>query len=227
MQPDGLGKFRSILADWARRYRELTPTVDGAVALPTDFHPDEAIGFLRALDAGIVNVTDSGRCTLPSIHRTSAKPTEPCLFSRRHDGSVYLAWREYITQVGAVASLILDYGWPARLVALDPRTVEFDVAGFAAPGGDALMVVAGETKKTRGELSRLLTQMGAASRPTGVSGQRSPTDGEKKYRGLLKERPQYFWAVAPGVRRAFRVKYEGDSAALEEMTDLPAYSRIT
>jgi hypothetical protein len=224
MQPEALTRFGSVLSDWAGRYRELAPTVDGAVSLPTDFHPDEAIGFLRALDAGIVYVSDSGRCALPSVHRTTAKPTEPCLFSRRPDGSVYLAWREYITQVGAVASLVLDYGWPVGLVALDPRTLEFDVAGFASSGRDALMVVAGETKKTQRELSKLLTQMDAAGRSAGVPAQGSSTDGHKKYRGLLKERPQYFWAVAPGARRAFRVKYAGDSAALEEIADLPSYS---
>ena len=224
MQSDGLTRFTAVLATWARRYSEIANTPSGSVALPTDFHPDEATGFLRAVDAGIVSVTDSGRCTLPSIHRASAKPTEPCLFSQRRDGSVYLAWREYITQVGAVASLILDYGWPVGLVALDPRTLEFDVAGFASSAGGALMIVAGETKKTQAELSRLLAQMDAATRSEVTPGRRALTDGQKKYRGLVKERPRYFWAVAPGVRKAFRVSYEGQAASLEEIADLPTYS---
>jgi hypothetical protein len=224
MQSDGLTRFEAVLVAWARRYCELANRPSAVVALPTDFHSDEAIGFLRAVDAGIVRVTDSGRCTLPSIHRASAKPTEPCLFSQRPDGSVYLAWREYITQVGAVASLVLDYGWPVGLVALDPRTLEFDVAGFASSTGGALMIVAGETKKTQTELYRLLAQMHAASRSDFTPGRRAPADGQKKFRGLLKERPPYFWAVAPGVRKSFRVTYEGQTAALEEIADLPTYS---
>ncbi len=227
MESEELGRLRAVLAEWAQQYQQLGPTPSGPVVLPTDLHPDEAIGFLRGLNAGIVRVDDSGRCALPSIHRASAKPTEPCLFSRRPDGSIYLAWREYITQVGAVASLVLDYGWPLELVALDPRTVEFDVAGFASPAGDAFMAVAGETKKTQRELSKLLTQMDAVSRSTDASTQQAPTDGYKKYRGLLKERPLYFWAVAPGVRRAFRVNHEGPSAALEEIGDLPPYSSVS
>ena len=169
MESEGLGRFRAVLEEWAQHSCRLGQAPIGPVALPTDFHPDEANGFLRALDAGIGRVTDSGRCALPSIHRASAKPTEPSLFSRRPDGSVYLAWREYITQVGAVASLVLDYGWPAGLVALDPRTLEFDVAGFASSAGDAFMAVAGETKKTQRELVKLLTQMDAAIPSTPVS----------------------------------------------------------
>jgi len=227
MDSEGLDRFRAVLAEWAQQYHHLQPAPSGPIDLPTDLHADEANGFLRALDAGIVRVTDSGRCALPSIHRASAKPTEPCLFSRRPDGSVYLAWREFITQVGAVASLVLEYGWPTGLVALDPRTLEFDVAGFASPASDAFMAVAGETKKTQRELSRLLAQMDLAIRSPDVLTQRPSSDGSKKYRGLVKERPLYFWAVAPGVRRAFRVKHDGPLAALEEIADLPSYARVS
>jgi hypothetical protein len=123
--------------------------------------------------------------------------------------------------------LVLDYGWPAGLVALDPRTLEFDIAGFASSAGDALMVVAGETKKTQRELAKLLAQMDAVSRSAVATANKVASDGEKKYRGLLKECPRYFWAVAPGMRRSFRVNYEGNSASLEEIPDLPSYSTIS
>jgi hypothetical protein len=226
MDSDELASFQSALAKWANRYSETSLPSNGSVALPGDFHPDEAAGFFRALNAGIVSVSDSGRCTLPTVHRATARPTEPCLFSRRRDGSIYLAWREYITQVGAVASLILDYGWPTSLVALDPRTLEFDVGGFASPARDAWMVVAGETKKTQRELDRLMVQIDAASRSADMSVRQTVTDGQKKYRGILKERPKYFWAVAPGARRSFRVIYERNSVFLDEMADLPSYSAI-
>ena len=149
------------------------------------------------------------------------------MFSRRTDGSVYLAWREYITQVGTLASLVLDYGWPSELVALDPRSVVFDLAGFDSPAAAAPMMAAGETKKTQRELATLLRQMEAAGSSVGVSEpQRASTDGEKKYRGLLTECPRYFWAVAPGVRRAFRLTYQMEAASLEEIGDLPPYSSI-
>ena len=43
--------------------------------------------------------------------------------------------------------------------------------------------------------------------------QRASTDSQKKYRGLLKERRQYFWAVAPGARQRC------DELGLFRMTD--------
>jgi len=174
---------------WAERFAVQSGSPSLSIALPSDFHDDEAAGFLRALDAGILKVSDLGRCLLPSIHRSGTKPTEPCLFGIRKETYVCLQWREYITQVGSLASLVLDYGWPTKLVALDPRNWVFDVAGFASEAATAFMLVAGETKKTEKELSKLLGQLLAASESSLTLEQRGSSDGDKKYRGLLKERP--------------------------------------
>ena len=53
MESAGLTRFRRVLTEWARRYCEMAPTRGSSIALPTDFHPDEASGFLRARDAGL------------------------------------------------------------------------------------------------------------------------------------------------------------------------------
>jgi hypothetical protein len=218
---EAVSRFSDLLARWAEEFASKSSLSALDLDLPRDFSADEAFGFLRALDTGIVKVA-SGRCSLPAIHRASRKPTEPCLFGVRK-GSVYLAWREYVTQVGAVASLVIDYGWPAALVALDPRNWEFDVAGFASEAGDAAMIVACETKKTRKELDKLLSQLSAASQAALPRAELGSLDGHKKYRGLLIERCPFFWAVAPGVRRAFSVAYSGEAAVLSEIEDLPSY----
>jgi hypothetical protein len=223
---EATSRFSSVLASRAERFAAEHKSTPLTVRLPSDIHPDEAVGFMRALDSGIVELSDSGRCSLPSIHRSSRKPTEPCLFGVRSGTAVYLAWREYITQVGALATLVLDYGWPARLVALDPRNWEFDVAGFDSELPTAYMHVAGETKKTQKELSRLVDQMLAASRARLTLGELGSSDGHKKYGGLLKERSSYFWAVAPGVRRAFGIVYESNAAHLEEIAGLPCHSAL-
>ncbi len=226
MTNDVVARFAGVLMNWAERFAAQSSLSSLSIALPNDFHEDEANGFLRALDAQILRVSDTGRCSLPLIHRSGTKPTEPCLFGIKKENVVYLAWREYITQVGALASLVLDYGWPTKLVALDPRNWEFDVAGFTSETANAFMFVAGETKKTEKELSKLLNQLLAASKSSLTLEQLGSSDGHKKFRGLLKERSPYFWAVAPGARKAFAMKYEGNSAVVEEVSDLPAYSDI-
>ena len=227
MEGEATSRFSSVLASRAERFAAAHGSTSLTVRLPTDIHPDEAVWFMRALDSGIVELGDSGECSLPSIHRSGRKPTEPCLFGIRSGTTVYLAWREYITQVGALATLVLDYGWPAKLVALDPRNWEFDVAGFESELPTAHMHIAGETKKTHTELSRLVDQMVAASKARLTLGELGSSDGHKKYRGLLKERSSYFWAVAPGVRRAFAVEYESNTAVLRAIADLPPYAAFS
>ena len=227
MTSDAVARFSGVLMSWAETFATQTGSPSLSITLPSDFHEDEAVGFLRALDSGILKVSELGRCSLPSIHRSGTKPTEPCLFGIRQGTYVCLAWREYITQVGALASLVLDYGWPTKLVALDPRNWEFDVAGFASEAATAFMLVAGETKKTEQELAKLLGQLLAASEASLTIEQLGSSDGHKKYRGLLKERSPFFWAVAPGIRRAFAVRHEANAAIVQEIADLPSYATIT
>src|SRR5262249_43491150 len=188
-------------------------------------HPDEANGFLRALTTGIIEVDQVGRCSLPTLHRATRKPTEPCLFAVK-PGTVYLTWREYITQVGALARLVLDYGWPSDLVALAPRNWEFDVGCFNRRDSMARMLIAGETKKSKAELDRLLGALLKISYAQLTLGQLGRSDADKKYSGLVKEQPLYFWAVAPGVSRAYGVRCDGGRVSLEEIPDLPSCSGL-
>lgn len=228
-------RFSELLAQWAHGFVSQSSTTGLTVSLPDNFHPDEANGFLRALDNGILRVSDSGRCSLPTIHRAK-KPTEPCLFSINKHSVVCLVWREYITQIGMVADLVLDYGWPQELVALDPRDTTFDTACYSSSSATATMLVAGEAKKTIRELAATRTKLLDASRlrlsieqlPPGQNkdaNKRLPDD-HKKYRGLLAEKPQFFWLVAPGAKWSYQVFYEIGAAVLEEISDLPTYFTI-
>ena len=88
------------------------------------------------------------------------------------------------------------------------------------------MLVAGETKKTQKELLRFLSQLLGAAESSLNLAQLGSSDGHKKYRGLLLERPLFFWAVSPGLRRTFAVQYENQAATVEEIPDLPSYSVI-
>ncbi|GEM_PF-4550283 len=219
-----INTFLDKLQQWATEFaksRGLTPPTS---VLRGDLHTDEAYHFLRALDNEIVEVNNIGECSLPKLHRTIRKPTEPCLFPRKRN-QIYLFWREYITQVGAVARLVLDYGWKENLVALDPNDWEFNLACYSGPDSSAKMIIAGETKKTETELRTMLNSLLNASNSTLTLVQLNSTDGHKKYKGLLKEQPLYFWAVAPGVSRSFSVKYN-KGCALREISDLPSYQDL-
>ena len=89
------------------------------------------------------------------------------------------------------------------------------------------MHIAGETKKRHTELNRLVDQVVAASKARLTLGELGSSDGHKKYGGLLKERSSYFWAVATGVRRAFAVEYESNTAVLKEIANLPPYAAFS
>jgi hypothetical protein len=211
------------LTEWANQYAHSLGLMPSDVDVPNNLHYDEASGFMKALEHGIIDVDQKGRCSLPKIHRSTRKPTEPCLFSIRNN-RVYLAWREYITQVGAIGTLVADYGWPVHLVALDPRDWEFDVATFDTPESNARMLVAGETKKTERELQKLLNEMLMATNSNLPLDQLSSSNSNQKYRGLLKEKAPYFWAVAPGLKYAFKVSYTDDNATLTAIADIPSYA---
>jgi hypothetical protein len=228
-------RFSELLTQWAHGFVSQSPTTGLTISLPDNFHPDEANGFLRALDNGILRVSDSGRCSLPSIHRVK-KPTQPHLFSGKNS-MVRLVWREYITQIGMLATLVLDYGWPQELVALDPeKDTTFDVACYSSGASTVPMLIAGEAKsalkelaKTRDELldasrMRLTLEQLPAKFDKRLSGKLP--DGQKKYMGLLNKKPKFLWLVAPGTSWSFRVFYEAGSAVVEEISDLPTYFRI-
>jgi hypothetical protein len=228
MTTSAVARFHHIVRDLAKRYAADKGLQTSPIDLPAKFLADEALHFLRAFDAGIVKIGPIGECSLPGVHRATRNPTQPCLIGYlKTKGTIYFPWREYITQVGALARLVLDYGWPLELVALDPRAGQtFDVAAFSSVKKEAHMIVAVETKKTPKELASLLGQMMTASNGRIPATLSKARDGEKKYRGLLVEEPPYFWAVAPSRSVAYSVTYEREHAKLTEISNLPSYNAL-
>lgn len=225
-------QFIENINRWANKYAKTKNIEDYTLKLPSyeDIHIDEAEGFIRAIDASIVIVNEIGGCKLPNLHRADTKPTEvSSLFSNKKNHEIYLAWREYITQIGAVTSLCIDYKWPIELVALDPRDWTFDVAGFETTQKNSYMIIAGETKKTEKELIKLLSEMTEAMKNKLSLLELADTkkDGYKKYRGLLKEKPLYFWASAPGINKYYKLSYlSQEFVKMIEVKDMPDYFSI-
>jgi hypothetical protein len=220
--------FRAKAEDYFRAH----PGVDPAWYRDLDFTPEEA-RFLWAVDEGIVYIDASGKFRLPGVNRSTGNPTEPGVFSKPETAMrtlvVKLEWREYLTQVVALAELVLLHGWPMELVAFDPEARgawTFDLAALRDRSGAPPWVVAAETKSpvSARELDDLAVTLGAWS-DSGTS----PDPGDaskaaKAFRGLLRTRPRWLWLVAPGRRQVYRLAYhDGERLRMEEVDDLPRF----
>lgn len=89
---------------------------------------DEATGFLRALDAGLVTLQPDGAFFVPSA-RACSKNLH--LVGRNEDHVA--VHTEVLVHVGAYAELVLDHGWRPQCIAFDPfiRGAALDLWGFA------------------------------------------------------------------------------------------------
>jgi hypothetical protein len=113
----------------------------------------------------------------------------------------------WLTHAAAVASLHLDYGYPCDDIALDVDA--FDILVYSRSNQPLIAV---EAKKTEKELEAMLAGMKGLER-TGLElkcNQKRLANTEKKFRGLLAIRPEFFLAIAPGLERHYRMRYQVD-----------------
>jgi hypothetical protein len=130
--------------------------------------------------------------------------------------------REAIVTLGAIGDLVLDYGWDINHIWVEPRTSAFDFVLFAGPKETGPAIVAGESKRSRHGMERLVDQLLDCCQQGPEHDPCRHKDSHKKYLGLLLLKPSFLWTVAPGARRAFVVTFEGASPALVEIADVPA-----
>ena len=102
---------------------------------------DEAASFLRAFDAGLLALDDTGGVTVPGCR---AKPSggRYSLFSaNRYGGDLYVSLNlEYLIQLGAACELVAFHEWPGADA--DVEVGEFD----ATARGQERVVLAMEAK---------------------------------------------------------------------------------
>jgi hypothetical protein len=123
-EPSGSAeRLEMMLRRWAQRFaRGRNDVLSGDLATPRrGLLADEASSFLRAVDFGVAKVDEAGFVTLPTV-KPKRPPGRYALFSKLGPG-VGLNL-EYLIQVGAMAELLLDLGWPAD--SIDFERGEFD-----------------------------------------------------------------------------------------------------
>jgi hypothetical protein len=187
--------------------------------------PQEAAGFLRALDSGVLLMAEDqeGRQTgLGRLPGYRAYYCYPLLYRPvKALPDVYL-WREWLTHAAVAARLHLDFGYPKHVLALEEDA--FDVV---VHGRQNEPLIAVEVKKSAKELTQMVERLHVLSHGTfdPWCGEKL-SNSDKKYRGLLALRPPFFWAVSPELEAVFDVTYSHDpsNALLIEREVVPRYA---
>jgi hypothetical protein len=205
--PDSAGGIRV----WAASFARARGIADAELRVEPPLHPQELAGLELAVGAGLVTVEDDGSFRLVG----AAEGKGPYnLFSR---GTRVALNREYLIQIAVFAELVLRHRWPARRVAFEYDA--FDLATFAPDGS---LVVLGEAKRDERLLDAMLAELLSISRP---DVEQATTNAARKAAALVRLRPEVFWAVAPGVRRAYDVTIRDEVPVLAPRQELPTGPR--
>lgn len=173
----------------------------------------DARWFLEALDAGHMMETQS-------VFHTSGHEVNLRIFSHLQRGPTIRKTTlslEPIINVGAVARLIDQYGWPSSQLGQSPFPYPFDLICFYKGRKHELIVC--EVKKSHKEVDILMNWMRkfSAIAPLEVI----PTNGAaknayKKVVGLRKTRPEFFWVLGPeGIGRTYRIARQHDGVLFQ------------
>jgi len=197
--PDPVSGLASRLRIWLDGFCERDPRYEAARYDPKrSLIRDECEAFLRGVDSAIIRVDAEGRCTLPKLRKTgffdlfwagSRTSSEPTIF----------LWREFLLQAGIIAELILDHGWSPDCIAIDDGPFDAVVYREGEPW------IAVEVKETLRLLDSMLLKMKSWRATPGTV---ETSNAGRKAQSLHAREIPHFFAVAPGIRRAFSMVYE-------------------
>lgn len=203
-----LAKFRE------RLYEELLPQFaddpsrgygrDGFRDNSAQISEVDARDFLRAIDGKLVRHLGRG---IYSASMSSATEQLFWEFEKAVTPRPYAIWLEPIITIAAVARMHFDHGWPVDLIGTQSKKGEFDLVGYLdIEARDEHL--AGEIKKSPGEVASLLTNLASLSGSSFIEPDGSATrrNSIKKYNGLVERRAKVFWVLGPGgLQHVFRV----------------------
>lgn len=191
---------------------------------------EEAQAFLRGVEEEIFWVREEGYFSSPMFAGPKSpeeQKTQNLFNTRSRQTGERGLGREGLCQMAAAADLVLTYGWSPDRIVIEPRKSDLgagldwavDIGVFAAP---RVPVILAEVKSGQSKIEDLVRQIRACAEK-GSHGD-CPSRQHNKWAALWATRPhtQYFWAVAPGCRRAYRLQYSATRVVLKEAPDIPS-----
>lgn len=180
-------------------------------------HPDEAAGFLQALDQKLLHVDSAGFVT-PLAARKKAVGGRYALVCKSGEGTgVNL---EYLIQLAAAGELVTEHGWPPECVQVESG--EFDLVGYRSSASDDVVMAVEAKARVRGNdsLEKLLTSLLALAADSEAN---VGTNARNKFRELMSmsdAHPVVLWLVAAGARWAFDASTDQGTLVLEPRTSV-------
>lgn len=172
----------------------------------------DAIDFLRALDAGLVEHQGRGLYRAPM-----SKASEQFFWSgsKKKIPRPITIWIEPIITVAMISRLHFNYRWPIHLIGAQSIDWAFDIVCYRESDFNS-QYIACEVKKTSSELDRLIKIMHSLT-INGVASEfdLSPVERNafRKNQDLKKRRAPIFCGVGPnGMTVVFRVEYAESGA---------------
>src|SRR4051812_43035000 len=166
---------------------------------------DEATGFLAAVDAGLVRLSDDGLSIDLIGFPPFTRPKRYVLFGH-WKSRAYWSWHEAFIQIAFAAELVLSHGWPASRVGIETG---LDVAVLGTEAQTPVLLA--EAKVDPRDLEYVMAVMRAIAADATAHAQPNlrGKDGNavNKYAALSAHRPLYYVEVAPDVRRAYKLTF--------------------
>jgi hypothetical protein len=165
----------------------------------------DAAEFMRAWNSGMLNHFERGRYrfrengSLEQFFSSGLKAQSPRSFT---------LWLEPIIQVGSMARLHFDFGWPEDRIGTQSKDGAFDVVAFRSNRDTE--AIAGEVKKTELEAERLIELMFAFGLDPNATEPKSGSrrNAFKKVYALRQRRPPIFWTIGPDrYSKVYSVRY--------------------
>lgn len=208
----------------------------------------ESEDYLAGCEAGLFTIDELGfaQSTLLDVMKKSQTRQKVFQIFWHKSGGERFLFREGACQLAAISALVLHYKWPREQVYLDPgkttvrglayapnrEKIYFNVKGkvtdlsyavdiVVTNGAMGQVIICGEAKGSIKELDKLIRQFSDCCRRGVHSEAECKNKQHPKFEACWRLQPQYFWAVCPGSRRAFKLGYEEECITLMEVENLP------
>ena len=193
--------------------------------------PKEAKYFLLGMEAGLFQTDELGCVRSPLLPSSSGDTGARACQIFWYDPPPPRLYRECVCQLSVASLLIIERGWLAGHVLVNPVAKSGDGTSYGidilvqSPEGRILVCV--EIKRTVAELQKLITDLrtcckrGVHARDDCGFPQNHP-----KYEFCARYEPVYFWAVSPEANICLEMKYGPGSITLEQLDSLPPRSVI-